>query len=51
MKKIVLRQGVPKIGGKSGVSGRIRLLPGTLAHALVVLHNALLTGHETCHNG
>ena len=44
----VLRQGVPLylrvIGGKSGVSGRTRLLPGTPAHALVVLHNALPTG-------
>jgi hypothetical protein len=33
------------------VSGRTRLLPGTLAHALVVLHNALPTGHETPHDG
>jgi hypothetical protein len=24
---------------------------GTLAHALVVLHNTLPTGHETSHNG
>ena len=37
--------------GKSGVSGRKRLLPGTLAHTLVVLHNALPAGHETSHNG
>ena len=29
----------------------LRLLPGTLAHALVVLHNALPTGYETSHNG
>ena len=48
---LFLRQGVPNIGDKSGVSGRTRLLPGTLAHALVVLHNALPTGHETSHDG
>ena len=46
-----LRQGVCNLGAESGVSGRTRLLPGTLAHALVVLHNALPTGHETSHNG
>jgi hypothetical protein len=46
----ILRQGVPKVGGKSGVSGHTRLLPGTLAHTLVLLHNALPTGHETTHN-
>jgi hypothetical protein len=34
-----------KRGGKSGVSGRTRLLLGTLAHALVVLHNTLPAGH------
>ena len=38
-------------GAESGVSGRTRLLPGTLTHALAVLHNALRTGHETFHNG
>jgi hypothetical protein len=48
---INLRQGVPNLGAESGVSGRTRLLPGTLAHALVVLHNALPTGHEASHNG
>ena len=42
-----LRQDVPNLGAESGVSGRTRLLPGTLAHALVVFHNALPTGHET----
>ena len=42
-----LRQGVCNLGAESGVSGRTRLLPRTLAHALVVLHNALPTGHET----
>ena len=37
---------------KSGVSGRTRQLPETLAHALVnlVLHNTLSTGHENSHN-
>ena len=35
-----LRRGVPNIEGKTGVSGGTRLLPGTLAHAVVVLHNA-----------
>jgi hypothetical protein len=51
--KANLRQGVTKyiiiIGGKSGVSGRTRLLPGTLAHALVVLNNTFPTGQETFH--
>jgi hypothetical protein len=46
-----LRQGVPNLGAESGVSVRTRLLPGTLAHALVVIHNALPPGHETSHNG
>jgi hypothetical protein len=46
-----LRQDVANMGGKSGVSGRTRLLPGTLAHALVVLQNALPTGHENYHTG
>ena len=35
------------MGAESGVSGRTRLLPGTLAHALVVPHNALSAGHKT----
>ena len=46
-----LRQGAPNLGAKSGVSGRTRLLPGTLAHVLVVLHNTLPTGHENDHSG
>jgi hypothetical protein len=29
------------------VSGRIRLLLGTLTHALAVIHNTLPTSHET----
>ena len=45
-----LRQGVPNLGAESGVSGRTRLLPGTLARALV-LHTTLPTGHETSHDG
>ena len=32
---------------ESGVSGRARLLPRTLAHVLVVLHSTLPAGHET----
>ena len=42
-----------RVGVESGVSGRTRLPPRTLAHAIVhvVLHNALPTGHETSHNG
>ena len=47
----ILRQAVPNLGAESGVSGRTRLLPGTLAHVLVVLHNTLPTGHETPHDG
>ena len=49
------RHGVGKSGAESGVSGRTRLLLGTLAHALhvVVLHNAMKppNGHETSQNG
>ena len=48
---VVFKKDVPNIGGKSGVSGRTWLLPGTLAYALVVLHNTLPTGHETSHDG
>ena len=40
----ILNLGLGK-NSKSGVSGR------ALAHALVVLHNAWPTGHETSHNG
>jgi hypothetical protein len=46
-----LRSRMTSYSCKSGVSGRTRLLPGTLAHALVVLRNALRTGHETSHDG
>ena len=50
-----LRQGAPNFGAESRVvSGRTRLgrlLPGTLAHVLVVLHKTLPTGHETTHDG
>ena len=45
------RQGVGNLVAESGVSGRTRLLPDTLAHALVVLHNTSPTGHETSHDG
>ena len=48
---ITLNQDVCDLGAESRVSDRTRLLPCTLPHALVVLHNALLTGHETSHNG
>jgi hypothetical protein len=47
----LLRQSVHNLGAESGVSGRTRLLPGTLAHALEVVHNAWPPGHETSHNG
>ena len=46
----LLRHGAPNLGAESGVSGRTRLLPGTLVHALVVLHNILLAGHEISHD-
>jgi hypothetical protein len=46
-----LRQGVPNLGAVSGVSGRTQLLPSTPAHALVLLHNTLPTGHETSYDG
>jgi hypothetical protein len=47
-----LRHSVPNLGAEPvRASGRRRLLPCTLAHALVVLHDALPTGHETSHNG
>ena len=48
-----LRQGVRNLGAESGVIGRTRLLPRTLAHALIyiVLDNTLPTGHETPHVG
>ena len=43
-----LRQGVPNVGAESGVSGRARVLPGTLAHALVLVvpHSSLPAGHK-----
>ena len=47
----LLRQGVGHFWAESGVSGHARLLPDTLAHAIVVLHNALPTGHKTSHDG
>jgi hypothetical protein len=47
----VFKKGVPNLGAESGVSDRTRLLPRTLTHVLVVLHNTLPTGHETSHNG
>jgi hypothetical protein len=36
---------------QSGISVRTRVLPGTLAHTLVVLHNTLPAGHKTYHDG
>ena len=41
IEEITLGQGVPNLAAESGVSGRTRLLLGTLAHALVVLHSWL----------
>ena len=40
-----LRQGVPNLGAESRFSSRTRLLPCTLAHALVVLHNRQHLAH------
>ena len=46
----ILRQSVPNFGALSGVSARMRLLLGTLAHTLVELTTATLpTAHEICH--
>jgi hypothetical protein len=42
---------VRNLATEPGVSGRTLLLPGTFAHALVVLHNTLPAGHETFHDG
>ena len=50
---VILEQGVANLGVNLGLhrcSGRTRLLPGTLAHALVALRNASPTGHETSHD-
>jgi hypothetical protein len=47
----IVRQGVPKQGAESGVSGCTRVLPGTLVRALVMLHTTLFTGHDTFHDG
>jgi hypothetical protein len=47
----IVRQGVPKQGAESGVSGCTRVLPGTLARTLVVLHTTLFTAHDTFHDG
>ena len=46
---VIFKKGVPNIGVNLGSA--VALLPGTLARALVVLHNTLPTGHENSHDG
>ena len=50
-----LLQQSPNFGSESDNTIFVMVLlyrfKGTLAHALVVLHNALPTGHENSHNG
>jgi hypothetical protein len=50
-RNLLLRQGVCNLEAESGVSGRTRLLLGTLTHAVVVLHTAVPTGHDNSHSG